>query len=485
MADPKWDALDLDDLARLRDKKLRRQLRYQLYAFSSHYRKLFDAAGVKADGFSGAGELSKLPLTDRAQLAEDPDSFVLKPTKALIQRWGAGTQIRRIVADKLFRGIEHADESLKNEYDPVQTLESAGTSGKSVHVRLSRRDLSILGTLGQRMLEVAGAGHDDKVLNLLDASNTGGFWAAWLGGVTMGLEQSAPGFLEPDAAHELAVSTSATVIVAPADQMLEIAAVGPLPALRTIILGPVSSGPVLLQRLKAAVGDHVKVIQTYHFAEGRAVWAECAEGAGRPDCGFHVSADFDLIEMISPRSLLPVKPKEPGEVVFTGLDHRGTALLRYRPGDVAMGGMVSGACPHCGRSVDRIIGPIRRVENLVELHLAGADPVALDVEVIADILSHPGLAAWQVEIGKTDGDPRGADELFVLFHEKSNKDPSRLAVELNDVFVKSLGFSPTQFVRSDRAKGGVVDLRPVQVLGPDAASEETPLVRLWRTPGQR
>lgn len=408
----------------------------------------------------------------------------------MIQRWGSGTQISSIFWSKLLKGIDEADKELSHEYAPVHVLETTGTTGEPIPVKLTRRDVAVLATEGMRMLEVAGVRPGDSLLNLLEPSSAGGFWPVWLGATALGAEQIAPGFLEPEQAMALAKKSYSSVIVAIAGEvssLFEAAGDERLPALRLVILGPGPLGPVLRSRLSEQAGPRVRIVSTYGFAEGRTLWAECIQGSGDLDTGFHISADLEIVEMISPREKQAVRAGEPGEIVYTGLDQRGTAFARYRPGDVAMGGLVTGRCPHCGRFVDRIVGPIRRAENLMELQLPGEGALAVDVESLADALAHPALQAWQVEVRKSDGDPRGPDEVYVLFDPKRNKDPGRVAAELDRVFRTEIGFSPTQFVLSDRAKGGVVDLRPIPVEAQGIAltagrQEDSPRVRLWRTP---
>lgn len=438
----------------------------------------------------GTADLQKLPLVDRKALSTNPEDFVLRPSRPLIQRWASGSQLAAVFFNKLLRGIDYAESDLSNEYSPAHVLETTGTTGEPLPVKLSRRDVAVLATEGMRMLEVAGVRTGDVLLNLLEPSSAGGFWPVWLGAIALGAEQTAPGFLEPEQAAALATKSHSSVVVAIAEDalsMMEAAGERGLPALRQLVLGPGPLGPALRKRLVESVGPRVRIVGTYGFAEGRTLWAECLQGSGSPDVGYHLSGDLEILEIISPRERRNVKPGEAGEVVFTGLDHRGTALARYRPGDVAMGGLVSGRCRYCGRLVDRIVGPIRRAENLIELQFGGEEPTALDVETLADALAHPALAAWQVEVRKSEGDPRGPDELYVLFDPKGRKDPGQVAAELDRVFRTEIGFSPTQFVLSDRAKGGVVDLRPVPV---EAGSvmvaagwhEDSPRVRLWRTP---
>lgn len=475
MAGDAWDSLDPQDLARLRDRRLRHQVRFQLYAFSAHYRRVFEQINLQADGFRGVDDLPRLPLVDRAGLAAAPDDFLLRASSERIQRWGSPRQLAGVFLDKMLRGIEISDKQLRHEYEPVHRLETSGATGDPVPVRLSRRDLSILATQGRRMLEVAGVREGGRVLNLLEPLSSGGFWPVWLGGVALGVEQIAPGFLEPKEAAALAATMEASTVVARAEDALALLeTAGGLPRMMTLILGPEPTSPDLSARLRGLVSSEVRILSTYGFAEGRTVWAECAEGSGQQGAGYHTSPDLELFELISPRTLRPMRAGEPGEIVFTGLDQRGTALARYRPGDVALGGISTAPCPWCGRTVERVIGPIVRATNLLEVQPAGDEPVAIDVGAVSEALAHPDLAAWRVEVTKTDGDPRGADEVYVLFKPRRG-DPARLAVELNDAIASELRLEVTQFVLSETAGGGVVDLRPAHVAegeeAPDASGE--------------
>ncbi|HVE76264.1 MAG TPA: hypothetical protein VND22_05805 [Actinomycetota bacterium] len=452
------------ELAEIRERKLRKQVRFQLYAYSAHYRRVLDRAGVKAEGFDGLTDLEKIPLTTREDLLDGADEFVLRPTKGLIQRWGSSSQVADIFFTKILRGIEESDKALDEEYAPVHSLESTGTSSNPLRIKLTRRDLAVLATQGARTLDVAGVKPTDTILNLLEGAPRGGFWPVWLGGAAMGAEQIAPGFTDPTSSLPLAAKKATVVVAMPEDAMALLESGPGLPSVRTLILGPAPAGAVMRRRLAELSGPHVKIIQTYGFAEGRTIWAQCAQSADEQEIGFHAFPDLEIIESMSTRAPRAARLGEPGEIVFTGLEQRGTALIRYRPGDVAMGGVRFGNCPYCGRVVERIIGPIRRARNLIELKLAGAQTVAVDVELLNDLLTHPALEAWQVEVAKSDGDPRGADEVLVLFSTKNTADPAVVAVELDRQFRSEAGFSP-QFVVSDVPEGGVVDLRPIPVGG--------------------
>lgn len=490
MAKPNWDELEPADLARLRERRLRRQVRFQLYAYSDYYRKLMDELELQADGFAGTVDLPKLPTVDRASIAASPKAFVLKPSKPLVQRWGSSRQVADVVVNKLLRGLDEADRLLRHDYEPVFSLWTSGATGEVIEIQMTRRDLSVMATQGARMLGIAGVAEGDAIVNLLETSHSGAFWPVWAGGVALGCRQVAPGMVDPKEAVDVARRIEASaMVVLPTDALglLEAGGEEGIPSLKTIILGPQQITPSLRLRLDEGFGTRVRLVSTYGFAEARTVWAECHQGAGNDDAGFHVMPDLEIVEALSQRAGGPAREGQPGEVVYTGLDQRGTALARYAPGDVAMGGVVTGRCPYCGRNVDRIVGPIRRSENLLELQFAGSDLLAVDVEVLAAALAHPGVKAWQVEVTKVDEDPRGADELFIYFQPAGRNDPARLAVELDQMVRAEVGFSPTQFVLSERAAGGVVDLRPVPVGGSRASrnrlsKDGAPVVRLWRNP---
>lgn len=457
-----WDRIEAEDLANLQRRRLVTQIRNQLYAFSPYYRRILDELGVHTSGVVRVEDLAKLPLVSRETLAESPEAFVLEPETSSVQRWGSGRQITEVFMAHLLGGVESSERRLRSEYTPVHALQTLGGTGSPITVRLSRRDLAVLATQGKRLLEVAGVEPETPLVNLLHPSEDGAFWPVWLGAVAHAVDQRAVGPLDPQEAAEVARETRARTLVAPAADALsvfEAAGDKGLPELRRVILAPEVVTPLLYRRLREASSGEVRVVRTYAFAEGRAVRAECAEGAGMADSGYHTYPSFEFFEIISRLSEEKVGGGRAGELVFTGLDQRGTALARYRPGDVAMGGIDREPCRWCGRTVPRIIGPIIRAENLLEMRSQQGEPLAVDVELIAGALSHPKVSRWQVEVTRRSADPWAPDEIYVLFQPRARADPSRVAIELHRSFADEVGIEPTQLVLSERAEDEVVDLR--------------------------
>ena len=95
--------------------------------------------------------------------------------------------------------------------------------------------------------------------------------------------------------------------------------------------------------------------------------------------GYHLSPELGLLEIVNPETGDPVEDGQPGEVVYTPLDARGTIVMRYRTGDLVEGGMTWKPCPACGRTVPRLIGRISRVSEKRRMQL---DKLKGDLQIV-------------------------------------------------------------------------------------------------------
>ena len=94
------------------------------------------------------------------------------------------------------------------------------------------------------------------------------------------------------------------------------------------------------------------------MTEMKASFFECDE-----KMGVHLNPEFYYWEVLDPETEKPVNWGEPGVLVFSHIDWRGTALLRYWTGDLVSGGMVWERCPSCGLTLPRVFTPIVRAEE--------------------------------------------------------------------------------------------------------------------------
>jgi phenylacetate-CoA ligase len=147
---------------------------------------------------------------------------------------------------------------------------------------------------------------------------------------------------------------------------------------------------------------------------------ECSEGSK-----LHFDPEYFYPEILHPETRKPVSPGEPGVFVWSHIDWRGTAILRYWTGDYVSGGMVWGECPHCKLTLPRLRTPIWRVErDFTKIRGARVEYVALQ-DAVRGV---PGIRTYQVIIRKqTPDDPASRDLLDVHVAAAPDADENALA----------------------------------------------------------
>jgi phenylacetate-CoA ligase len=141
----------------------------------------------------------------------------------------------------------------------------------------------------------------------------------------------------------------------------------------------------------------VRAIDNYGLTElvGPGVAFECE----RRD-GLHVNEDHFIVELIDPKTLEPVRPGEPGELVFTTLTREAFPLIRYRTGDIAS--IIPGPCP-CGRTGARITRLSGRTDDMMIVEGVNIFPS----EVEECILGVEGLMPnYQIILDRVDGNEK-------------------------------------------------------------------------------
>ena len=173
--------------------------------------------------------------------------------------------------------------------------------------------------------------------------------------------------------------------------------------------------------------EKVDVLRTYGFTEAKLAWAECPFHEDAGSAGYHIHPDLALIEIVDPKTGEPRGEGEPGEIVFTPLDARGSVVLRYRTGDCIDGGLFHEPCPYCGRDVPRLVGEISRNSEVRDLQLDKLKGTLVDfnqLEHVLDNAEHVGT--WQLELRKQHDDPLELDELILHVAKSDDCDDEQL-----------------------------------------------------------
>jgi len=415
------------ELRRLQDDRLARRVREELLPFSAHYQKVFAAAGLKARDVRRVADLAKLPLTTKQDLLaaqSDPArrlDFVLRPSpEAIRAHWGLGKKL-----DLLLGGAAEK-AALRRAYTPNFATFTTGRSADPVAFYYTPHDLELLGAVGARMLDVHGI--EDplaRILNLFPFAPHLAFWQTAFAGFETGrfmLSSGGGKVIGSAGSIKLAERVQPTVLIGVPGFVYHVLREARekganLASVKLVILGAEKVTPGLKQKMAeslAVCGARDVVISgTYGFTEARMAFSECpASYAESP--GYHLYPDLGIFEVIEPESGRVLGEGETGELVYTPLDGHGTTILRYRTGDVAVGGITWEPCPWCKRTVPRVASELRRSSEQKAMSLTKIKGTLVDLSAIGAFLSNmQDVEEWQVVLKKKNDDPYELDE-FVL-----------------------------------------------------------------------
>jgi phenylacetate-coenzyme A ligase PaaK-like adenylate-forming protein len=197
----------------------------------------------------------------------------------------------------------------------------------------------------------------------------------------------------------------------------------------------------LLQEMGAG---NVAVCSTYGFTEARTAWGECPPPAGQWS-GYHLFPDLGIFEVIDPESGAVKGEGEPGELVYTPLDVRGSVVVRYRTGDYVEGGITWEPCPYCRRTVPRIVGGIGRASNTKELQLGKVKGTLVNFDILQHLLDDlPEIGEWQIELRKAHDDPHDLDEVVLHLAPDNGANVEQLKDMIRGRFLTEVEFSPNR-----------------------------------------
>jgi phenylacetate-CoA ligase len=456
-----WNALPEKVVRELQAAKLRRYLRTTVLPFSSHYRELFRQHHLTADSFRTLDDLQKLPLTSKADLLNTPENpkkirdFILVPDpKQLARRTST-------ILKALLQGREAVTRQFEREFRPVFMTCTTGRSTESIAFTYSNHDLTNLALAGKRIFEICRAEPDFRLLNTFPYAPHLAFWLAHYGGMeftnfvlssgggkVLGTEGQLRFIRQLQPHVIMGMPTFLYHVLRQAvEEGLQCA------NLRRIVLGGEKVAPGTrrkLARLARELGaEGVDVVATYGFTEAKMAWTECPCPRGE-QTGYHLYPDLGIIEVVDPKTGIPMPAGEPGEIVFTPLDSRGSVVLRYRTGDLIDGGLVHEACPHCRRLVPRLVGNISRASEIKTMRFDKIKGTLVDFNVLEHVLDDSQhLASWQLELRKHNDDPLELDELILHVQKADAVDDAKCARELRRSFIDRTEIQPNQIVFHD------------------------------------
>ncbi|MBE0416243.1 MAG: phenylacetate--CoA ligase [Coriobacteriia bacterium] len=280
--------------------------------------------------------------------------------------------------------------------DIVRVHASSGTTGQITVVGYTQADISNWADLMARTLACAGATPDDVVQVAYGYGLfTGGLGVHYgserLGCLTIpisgGNTRRQVQVLSDFAVTVLACTPSYSLLVAETAEEMGID-----PRSLPLRIGVFGAEP-WSENMRAQIEEHldVRAIDIYGLSEvlGPGVASECVQ-----QDGLHVNEDHFLIEILDPKTLIPVPDGERGEVVFTTLTKEGIPVIRYRTRDISR--IIPGECP-CGRTFRRMERITGRTDDMLIIRGVNVFPSQIE-QVLTGI---PGVAPhYQVVLSK-------------------------------------------------------------------------------------
>jgi phenylacetate-CoA ligase len=414
-------------LQALQFERLQRTLQ-RAYDKVAHFRKKFDAAGVRPSDLKQLSDISKFPFTLKTELRDNyPFGMFAVPREQLVR--------------------VHA---------------SSGTTGKPTVVGYTQKDIDTWSDLMARCFVCAGTQAGEIVHNAYGYGLFTGGLGAHYGAERLGcmVVPVSGGMTERQIA--LIQDFKPTILCATPSYALNMAEVASSmgvdlskSSLRLGLFGAEPWSDAMRKELESRLG--LKAIDVYGLSEilGPGVACECHD----VQSGLHGWEDHFLFETIDPKTLEPLPVGAVGELVITTLTKEALPMIRYRTRDITR---LSDAPCACGRTHVRIMRVTGRSDDMLTIRGVNVYPSQIE----AFLVGFPGIAPhYQIALTR-----EGALDEVALEIELAPGfagDPSHKAAELTrhlksmvGITCKVIAKQPGEVPRSQGKAIRVKDLRP-------------------------
>jgi phenylacetate-coenzyme A ligase PaaK-like adenylate-forming protein len=437
-----WDKRSAAQQTKDQHAALRAQLVDTVGPFSPFWRDRFKVLGTTPA--KAAADITKVAPVGERDVCPDGDprgaaALVLQAGESGWALHAEGPRLRKALASRIAR---------RGSYQATVEADTRPTSfvfaglGLRFPVASTRHDLDVIARAGARLWKVLGLTRDDVLVAAMAPEASAPYQALQLAALGAGAPAMFPGD-DPDEVAAALRLVPATVLALHTDTAEEVLddldeAGAPLVTVRTVLLvgAPTDDERAAVQEALARAGMSPRVLAV-HVPEGhRLLWGECAEGSG-----LHTYPDLELVQLVDPETGETNDGVGPDEVVVTQLGMHGSALLRWRTGDLAAS-LETAPCS-CGRRVPRLTG-VRR-HALVPLLALRSGHRGVDLRGLAAALDgRPDVADWRIVVGPSLRHEH--DEVVIHVVPAPGEDAADLAVAVARDARAAAGLLPTQVV---------------------------------------
>lgn len=433
--EPSWDSWTPEQVRAMQDASLGGFVAEQVYPFHPHYRRVFDEAGIDPWSVKTVEDLQKLPFTYKEDIAPSPEDednprqFVLEPGFDKVKLHKSKGWVPQVGDFKAAGGTYASEQEFREEYQPVIPMFTTGRTAEPTPFFFTMRDLARMHEAGRRLASVISSrvseDYDDRAvaINNFPGPSHLAYWVALTGaegGAITTVNTGGGPVLGNERILNIIERVRPTVFMGLPGYTYDIirmaAAEGrDLSSIEIVAMGGDRITQAAREKIASLLEDmgaiDPVITGAYGCTEMKYAWGDCGDEEMR---GYHTCPDMEIIEVVDPESGGVLEPGETGELVVTNLGARGSVVLRYRTGDILVGGYTVEPCPGCGRTMPRISANIVRRKVVKEFALSKIKGNLVNLNTLATLLNeNVDVLEWQVEIRKRNDDPEDIDEVFV------------------------------------------------------------------------
>jgi phenylacetate-CoA ligase len=453
--------------------KLFRYIKDYVYPYHPHYRKLLKDSKMSPDRLNTYDDLRRIPITEKNDTLADQKAFILQPktedteydvaslsrTKELGYAWKTlNTRYLRDLYGKPRTFTERVKHTAASEWLPIHFHASGGTTGSPSLAMYTNHDIRKVIPMMAGMMYLFGWEPTMRALNMFPALphlaffqvifaeftvDNGGAFFHTCGDKAIPTERQVQiaGTMPFD--MYIAIPSYMTYWLKTATWMIEAGEAAKPDPVKYAVLAAEPLSDEYRDRLKAqfeGIGSpDIKIIDGYGSTELRAAFFECDEKTN-----IHLNPEFYFWEVLDPESREPVKWGEPGVLVFSHVDWRGTVLLRYWTGDLIQGGVVWEKCPSCGLTMPVLRPPIGRVAGDFTKIKGARVPLMGFQNAIRRV---DGVESFQVIITREDeADEMSGDRVVVYASLKPGSEEEAVKSQITRQIKLDTEISPSEIV---------------------------------------
>ena len=340
--EPDKECMDREELEQLQLERLQSTLN-RVYAHVPFYRKKFDALGISPEEVGSLSDLARLPFTTKEDVMGNyPYGLFAVPLREVVRihASSSSTETSSVVGytrnditmwSKLVARILVAGGVTKDDVVQVSFRYGLFTGGFGLHYGAERLGASVI---------PASSGNTARQIQIMKDFKT-----------TALVSTPSYAMLVADTVREMGISVSSL-------------------SLKYGLFG----GEPWSEKMRQEIQDALGIVATdnYGLSEvlGPGVSGECLERNG-----LHINEDHFLVEVIDPKTLLPVPPGQAGELVITTLTKEAFPMIRYRTRDLTS--LQAGNCP-CGRTGRRMSRLAGRTDEMLIIRGTKVSPANIE-----------------------------------------------------------------------------------------------------------